>query len=169
MSRLYEHIDAIESAAADPRQGLPEPVFRLVTRLTPMANVDLLIRNDRRETLLTWRHDDLYRGWHVPGGIIRYKERMDTRVAEVARTELGAEVAIKGAPAAINEIIHLDRKARGHFIAFLFECELVTAPDEKLQYRGGGPEHGQWAWHAAYPADMIASHEIYRRFLDPRT
>jgi ADP-ribose pyrophosphatase YjhB (NUDIX family) len=167
--RLEEHIDEIESAVDDPRQGLPEPVFRLVTRLTAMVNVDLLIRNDRRETLLTWRHDDLYRGWHLPGGIIRYKERMETRLAEVARAELGAAVAVKGGPVAMNEIIHLDRKARGHFIAFLFECELVTAPDETLKYPGGQPQHGQWAWHGTYPPDMIDSHEVYRRFLDPRT
>src|SRR6186713_2574834 len=122
--RLEEHIAAIEAAVADPRGGLPEPIFRLLARLTAMVNVDLLVRNDRRETLLTWRQDDLYRGWHIPGGIIRYKERMETRVAEVARAELGAAVTVKGAaPVAMNEIIHLDRKARGHFIAFLFECE----------------------------------------------
>jgi ADP-ribose pyrophosphatase YjhB (NUDIX family) len=167
--RLEEHIDAIESAVADPRQGLPEPVFRLLARLTAMVNVDLLIRNERRETLLTWRHDDLYRGWHLPGGIIRYKERLETRVAEVARAELGAAVVIKGAPVAMNEIIHVDRKARGHFIAFLYECELVTAPAETLRHNGGPPQHGQWAWHASYPPDMIASHAPYRRFLDPRT
>jgi colanic acid biosynthesis protein WcaH len=76
--RLEEHIAAIEAAVADPRGGLPEPIFRLLARLTAMVNVDLLVRNDRRETLLTWRQDDLYRGWHIPGGIIRYKERMET-------------------------------------------------------------------------------------------
>src|SRR5687768_11444188 len=104
--RLDEHIDAIESAIADPRRGLPDEVFGLLTRLTPMNNVDLLIRNDRRETLLTWRDDGLYRGWHIPGGIIRFKERMADRVAEVARLELGAAVTIKGAPVAVNEVIH---------------------------------------------------------------
>jgi len=163
---LNDHIDAIESAVADPRQGLPDEVFGLVTRLTPMANVDLLIRNDRRETLLTWRDDGVYRGWHIPGGIIRYKERMAARVAEVARLELGAEVTIKGAPIAVNEVIHLERVVRGHFIAFLFECELAGSPSESLRYDGGEPAHGQWAWHGACPPDIIASHEMYRRFFD---
>lgn len=166
--RLDEHIHAIESAIADPRQGLPDEVFRLVTRLTPMANVDLLIRNDRRETLLTWRDDELYRGWHVPGGIIRFKERMADRVAEVARLELGASVKIQGAPVAVNEVIHLERHARGHFIAFLFECDLTSEPDETLRHTAGQPRHGQWAWHCGCPADLIQSHEMYRRFLDPR-
>lgn len=163
---LHEHIAAIEAAVADPRQGLPDAVFALLTRLTPMANVDLLIRNDRRETLLTWRDDGLYRGWHIPGGIIRYKERMAARVAAVARLELGAAVTIKGEPIAVNEVIHLERVVRGHFIAFLFECELDGRLDERLAYAGGAPVHGQWAWHGACPPDLIASHEMYRRFLD---
>ena len=91
---------------------------------------------------------------------------MEIRVAEVARLELGAAVTIKGDPIAMNEIIHLDRVVRGHFIAFLFDCELAGSLDERLKYDGGKPQHGQWAWHGAYPPDMIASHEIYRRFLD---
>lgn len=165
---LDEHIAAIEVAVGDPRRGLPEEVFRLLCRLTTMVNVDLLIRNERRETLLTWRHDDLYHGWHVPGGVIRYKERMEARVVEVARLELGAAVAVKGAPVAMNEVIHLDRRARGHFIAFLFECELVSPLDETLRHHEGPPQHGQWAWHGAYPPDMIGSHEMYRRFFAPQ-
>jgi ADP-ribose pyrophosphatase YjhB (NUDIX family) len=163
---LDEHIDAIESAVADARSGLPEEVFHLVTRLTPMANVDLLIRNERREILLTWRDDETYRGWHIPGGIIRYKERMADRVAEVARLELGAIVTIKGEPVAVNEIIHASRRVRGHFIAFLFECDLAGEPDERLRHDGGPPAQGQWAWHGAFPPDMIDSHEMYRRFFE---
>ena len=37
---LDEHIDAIESAVADARSGLPEEVFHLVTRLTPGQDAD---------------------------------------------------------------------------------------------------------------------------------
>lgn len=163
---LGEHVAAIESAIADPRRGLPDEVFYLVTRLTPMTNVDLLIRNERRETLLTWRDDGLYHGWHVPGGIVRYKERMADRVAEVARLELGATVTITPTPVAVNEVIHQDRTVRGHFIAFLFACELSGALDEARRHQGGRPIHGQWAWHHGCPVDIIASHGMYRRFLD---
>ena len=165
--RLEDHIAAIDAAVGNAARGLPEPVFRMVGRLTPVVNVDLLIRNDRRETLLTWRHDDLYLGWHIPGGVVRFKERMEERVAEVARTELGATVSMRPEPAAINQIITRERDARGHFVSFLFECALTSAPDEALRYRGGPPKNGEWAWHAAYPADMIGSHAVYRRFFDP--
>lgn len=164
---LEDHIRGIEAAVGDPTKGLPQEVFDLIGRLTPVVNVDLLIRNDQRETLLTWRHDELYLGWHVPGGVVRFKEEMARRVAEVARTELGATVRMNADPAAITQIINPRRNARGHFVAFLFECQLTSPLDETLRYTGGAPKPGQWGWHASYPPDMIDAHEIYRRFIDP--
>ena len=165
--RLEDHVAAIDAAAREPEKGLPEAVFDLLSRLTPMLNVDLLIRNERRETLLTWRHDELYLGWHIPGGVIRFKERMEDRIAAVARLELGTTVRlVKPEPVAIHQIIQPVRRARGHFISFLFECELTGHLDESLAFRSGSPQNGQWAWHATYPPAMIGSHEMYRRFID---
>lgn len=163
---LEKQIEGLEPLIGDPRQGLPDAVFALVTRLTPMINVDLLIRNERNETLLTWRDDAFYHGWHVPGGIIRFKERMADRIAEVARRELATVVKPGANPVAINEFVYQERRIRGHFISLLFECELAGPLDETLRHQSGRPEHGQWAWHSACPVDMIPSHEAYRRFLD---
>ena len=71
---LSAMIAALEAEIGDPRHGLPEEVFRLVSRLTALINVDLLIQDEGRRTLLTWRDDEFYgAGWHIPGGIIRYK------------------------------------------------------------------------------------------------
>ena len=73
--RLEELIAAIDASIDDPRKRLPQPVFDLVSRITPVVNVDLLVRNERREVLLTWRHDELYHGWHVPGGVVREQDQ----------------------------------------------------------------------------------------------
>ena len=165
---LAQHIAAIDAAAPEPEQGLPQPVFDLLSRLTPMLNVDLLIRNDRGETLLTWRQDDLYLGWHIPGGVVRFREQMADRIAAVARQELGASVRLlQTEPVAIHEIIQPARRARGHFISFLFECGLTSPLNDALAFREGSPRNGQWAWHSSYPPAMIGSHEMYRRFIEP--
>jgi colanic acid biosynthesis protein WcaH len=164
--RLDDHIAAIDKAVGDARQGLPEPVFQLVGRIMPIVNVDLLIRNDGGETLLTWRQDDLFVGWHLPGGVVRFKERMADRVQQVARTEVGTTVTMSDAPIAVHELIDPVRAARGHFVSFLFECRLIGSPDERLRYSGGEPQSGQWAWHGRYPSDMIGAHAIYRRFIE---
>jgi colanic acid biosynthesis protein WcaH len=164
---LEDHVAAIAAAVGDARRGLPEPVFRLLGRISPVVNVDLLIRNAQGETLLTWRQDDLYLGWHLPGGVVRFQEPLTHRVAEVARIELGAAVSTSADPLAVHEIIESGRPARGHFVSFLFACALAGDLDETRRCRGAAPAHGEWAWHAGCPPDLIETHSVYRRFIEP--
>ena len=73
--KIADAVAVINECLPDSRAGLPDDIFYLVSRLTPMINVDLLIVNERNEKLLTWREDQFYGpGWHIPGGIIRFKE-----------------------------------------------------------------------------------------------
>lgn len=70
-------IDLLESLIKNPSKGLPEDIFLFVTRITPMISVDLLIKNEQNQTLLTWRDDGYWpAGWHIPGSIIRYYVRI---------------------------------------------------------------------------------------------
>lgn len=165
--KLPELIAGLEFHIENPAGGLPEDVFRLVSRLTPLVNVDLLIRNERGQTLLTWRHDDFYGpGWHVPGGIVRFKEKFADRIAAVAANEIGAGVSHDDAPLAIHEIVSPTRSTRGHFLSILYACTLTAPPDPARAAAGTDVAHGQWAWHERAPADLIAVYEIYRRFID---
>ena len=69
---LREAIATLRAALGPaPRNGLPEDLFLFVSSLTPLVNVDLLIRDDAGRMLLGWRHDAFYGpGWHVPGSFI---------------------------------------------------------------------------------------------------
>ena len=144
------HLAAIEAAVGRVRAGLPEDVFRFVSRLTPLVNVDLLIQDDRGRTLLTWRDDEFFgAGWHVPGGIIRYKETAADRIRACAREELGADVSFELAPLLVAETIRQDA-TRGHFISLLFRCRLGSPLDEAK--RAGAPlRPGDWQWHERSP------------------
>ena len=76
---LKKLIEKIESNVKNPSKGLPEDIFYLVGRLTPYINVDLLVKNDLGQTLLSWRDETSLKnntgcGWHLPGGIIRFQE-----------------------------------------------------------------------------------------------
>lgn len=164
---VRDAIATLRSAVGNAAHGLPEEVFLLVSSLTPMINVDLLIRDGMGRNLLTWRHDAFYGpGWHIPGGIIRFKEKTSSRIAAVAAAELGANVRFDTTPLCINEITNPSRDIRGHFISLLYACTLTSAPDEARRCRDTPPEHGQWAWHAGAPEALIKVHEIYRPFLD---
>lgn len=69
MGTLKIYIEGIRDYIDDPRNGLPEELFLFATEITPMVNVDLLVRDDEGRILLAWRDDDIYgTGWHVPGG-----------------------------------------------------------------------------------------------------
>ncbi len=158
-------INQLEACVENPTTGLPEDVFLFVSRITPLVNVDLLIKNELNHTLLTWRDDDYSAGWHVPGGVVRIKERFAQRINAVAAGELGAKVNFKKKPLAVNEVILPSLTARGHCISFLYGCTLISPPDEKLKYVNGIPKPGEWAWHYKCPDNIISVHEMYRRFI----
>ena len=115
MKSLDKLINKIEKKIENPSKGLPEDIFRFISRITPLINVDLLIQNKKKGTLLTWRNagEKYAAGWHVPGGIIRIGEKIHKRLIKVAKTELGAKIIFNKNVKEINEI-HLDQKNRKH-------------------------------------------------------
>ncbi len=151
----------------DARKGLPQPVFELLSRLTPLVNVDLLVKDSNGGTLLTWRGDKFYGpGWHIPGGIVRYKEHMADRIAAVAHSELGATVSFDAVPLVMREIHAPHREVRGHFISLLFACTLTAPLDTNLKFDANAPKTGQWMWHNASPENLIPAHRAYVPWID---
>ena len=163
---INKSIAQIEKLVKDPSYGLPEEIFYLISRITPLINVDLLIKNKNGETLLTWRGEDetTKPGWHIPGGIIRYKEKIADRIHAVAKTELDAKVSFKNNPLAVNEII-LKQTNRGSFISLLYSCQLLEEPDPDKEFKRGIPNLGEWSWHNKLPKKLIATQKIYKKYL----
>ncbi len=161
---LRRSIEVLERAVGDPRRGLPEEVFRFVSRITPLINVDLLIQDDQSGTLLTWREDEFFgSGWHVPGGVIRYKESAADRIRACAAEELGAEVSSETAPLLVVEAT-APHETRGHHVSLLFRCRLVGVPDETKRAGSGAISAGQWRWHQRCPPDLLAVQRMYAPF-----
>jgi len=163
-------IATLLEAVPEPTQGLPENVFYYISRTTPLVNVDLLIKDETGRTLLSWRNDPhAGTGWHIPGGIVRFKESFETRVKKVAELEIGTEIQFDPAPIAIHQIILPERDIRAHFISLLFRCFLpgTFIPKNECLNRG---DAGYLAWHAHCPQDLISVQDIYRKHIegDPR-
>ncbi|MBF0416724.1 MAG: NUDIX hydrolase [Magnetococcales bacterium] len=162
---LEEILAQVESGLDNPHVGLPEPLFRFISRLTPLVNVDLLIQDGSGRTLLAWRDDPLAgKGWHLPGGIVRFQERLLDRVAQVALSEVGEPVTVDPHPLAMHEIIDPAKTTRGHFISVLYRCHPSQGfvPDN-----GARQSHdpGFLSWFAGCPDDLLRWHEIYRSYL----
>ena len=108
---------------ANPDMGLPEDLFNCVTRMPPIMNVDLLLRDSNNRLLLAWRDDEFSgQGWHIPGGIVGFNETLHYRVKKVAEIELGiieGEFSFDPDPIAYNEVF-LHRETRSHFFSILY-------------------------------------------------
>lgn len=71
------------------RLPVPYPVFIALCKSVPLIAVDLLLVNNKNQVLVTYRKDEFYDGWHIPGSILRYKEKVEDAYTRVAREELG--------------------------------------------------------------------------------
>lgn len=166
-SRITELIDELRQHIPSAKEGLPLEVFYFVSQMTPMINVDLLVKNKQGQTLLTWRDDRFYGpAWHIPGGVIRFKELIEDRIHKVAEAELGCRVRFSPEPINVRGLINQERDVRGHFISLLFLCEAISEPDPRKKHAGAGPGPGQWAWHDGSPVNLLRVHEPFRKFID---
>jgi len=163
---ISEAIAVLEKAVIDPSAGLPDEIFYYISRTTPLVNVDLLIKDEKGRTLLSWRDDQFCgKGWHLPGGIVRFKETLEARVKKVSETEIGTDIYFVPTPIAVNQLIHYERKTRAHFISILFRCFLPsTFTPENKKISPNSP--GYLKWHDFCPPDLIKFHEIYRKYIE---
>jgi len=145
--------------------GLPEDIFLFSSRLTPIVNIDLLIKDENGRILLSWRDDEYAgSGWHLPGGIVRFKEKVLDRVKKVSEIEIGTVVGFNPVPIAHNEII-LEQNTRGHFISFLYDCVL---PSEFILNNKvlSSVDPGYLQWHDFCPENLVEVHEMYRSIIN---
>jgi colanic acid biosynthesis protein WcaH len=164
---LSYFLDEVLKQIPDSKTGLPHEVFYFVSQLTPMINVDLLVKNKEGQTLLTWRDDKFYGpAWHIPGGIIRFKEKIEVRINKVAENELGCKVKFNTTPLDIREMMNKDRDIRGHFISMLYFCEIIGQPADIKKSFDNNPQSGQWAWHDKAPQNLLSVHEPFRKYIN---
>ena len=162
---IVDAVEFLNKQVPNPSASLPEELFLFISRITPIVNVDLLIKDQNGRTLLSWR-DDQYcgKGWHVPGGIVRFKETLETRVKKVAETEIGVNISFDAIPMALNQLILPERDIRAHFISILYKCFLSSA--FVPQNKGLSNEDRDYLmWHDFCPDNLIKGHEIYRKYI----
>lgn len=142
---------------------LPEKMFLQISTKTPLINVDLFIINEFDEILLSWR-DDVYcgTGWHIPGGIIRHGETMQTRLQKTATKEIGFLPEFELTPCKVTEIF-LKQKYRNHFISHLFRgwCskDSVKTVIENIPHK-----IGDLCWFSYYPG-LVFSQNAYEEYM----
>lgn len=149
-------------ALQTPEQGLPDEIFDFVASVVPLVNVDLLIENEKHQILLAWRDDGKNLGWHIPGGVLRFKETFQERIQKTALREIGCQVEIDDTPLKISEII-LPYQRRGHAISFLYRCWLSARYEIDNAFRDRQTD-GFLEWHDTVP-ELVEGQKCYESFL----
>jgi colanic acid biosynthesis protein WcaH len=162
---IKDAIDFLTEQVENPSEGLPDKVFYYISRTTPLINVDLLVKDENNRTLMTWR-DDKYcgRGWHLPGGIIRFREHIETRLHKVALAEIGVDIEFEPQPVTVKECIHYERPERSHFISLLYRGYLPSSfvPDNKGLTE---TDPGFLKWFEGIPKPLLYFHDqLYREY-----
>jgi colanic acid biosynthesis protein WcaH len=161
---LRDILDRALMMIEHPQSGLPDAAFAFALRITPMINVDLFVRNEQGQTLLSWRDDTYGKGWHVPGGIIRLNEAAATRILIVAHDELGLSVDAESSPCHVHE--HHTGYARGHFISLIYRCR-PTSDFLRPELLGNvdDPKPGQISWFCVRPKNFYPQQKTYPEWL----
>jgi ADP-ribose pyrophosphatase YjhB (NUDIX family) len=127
---------------------LPPPVWRALAGIAPVLAVEVLVTRSGREVLMTYRDDDDWTGWHVPGGFVGCGEAVETACGRIARRELGVDVRTERILGAFTWPDH----PYAHAVSLLCVC---TAP--------GTPAAGEF--FSSVPEPVVAHHaEFVARF-----
>lgn len=138
--------------------GLPEETFEAISRHMPIVNVDLLIENEDGDILLSWRDDEFCgKGWHIPGGVILYKETFHDTITRTALREIGIQVFYDTKPIHVANLVSNYHTTRGHFVGILFRCYLnrdskLLEPKWDCEKMGGPPS--PYEYHVMTPGTL---------------
>ena len=126
-------------------EPLPKDEFDRIFSRVPRLTVEVLITSEERGVLLALRDVDPCRGmWNLPGGTVRFGERLVEAVRRVAADELGIRVGVGPLLGYIEYPSHYDNGLDSP-VGLVFSAE----PLDQAQPQG--------QWFTALPENMHES------------
>lgn len=92
--QIEQLIKLIQLAATEDIRlpNLPLPLFKAVASFVPLIAVEVILVDKKNRFLLTYREDEYWKGWHIPGGFIGYGESLPLACTRISQRELNIEV-----------------------------------------------------------------------------
>ena len=131
-----------------PAKFLSHDDLRSVIRLSPLAAVDLVIRNAKNQALLGFRNNEPAKGYYfVPGGMILKNERIADAFARILKNETGFSARIEDARL-LGAFEHFYENNRfgepgynTHYVVVGYELKLADAATPKMD-----AQHSDLRW-----------------------
>ena len=151
----------------DPRSGLGKTLFEALSELTPIVNIELIVSDTNARVALVYRDDEFYGpGWHLPGGVLRFKENLVERVHRTASKEVGCKNLTDLVFLNHFEVFAANRDTRGHFISFLFSAVDMKLVELENFESNKNYKHGDAAMFSNFPENIIPQHSKYGKYLE---
>ena len=132
-------------------EPLPKDEFDRIFGKVPRLTVEVLITSEGQGVLLALRDVDPCRGmWNLPGGTVRFGERLVDAVRRVAANELGVSVRVGSGWRATSSTRATTRTGSDSPVGLVFRSQ----PLDEAQPRG--------QWFTVLPENM---HEEQKQFL----
>lgn len=101
--------------------------FKDIYSKVPRLCVDLVVKTEKG-VLLTFRTKNGYENqWHLPGGTVYYRERVEDAVKRVANEELGIDVVTKKFVGYLEYFSEVKERGFGYTITLVFICEPMNS------------------------------------------
>ena len=71
---------------------MPRAVWQALHGLVLQPAVEIIVSRTGWDFLLTYRQDEAWKGWHIPGGFMGCGESVGASCQRIARQEVGADV-----------------------------------------------------------------------------
>jgi len=121
------------------KQPLSIDEFKTICSKVTRLCVDLVIKTDQGY-LLTLRQKNGWIGqWHLPGGTVHYREKIEGAVKRIAKEELGIEVAIEKFVKYIEYFNEEKERGYGYSVSLVFLCKPCSTNfnvDDEVQRMG---------------------------------
>ncbi len=106
--------------------NLPYDIWMAIGQLTAYPIVDMIITTTGKNFLLTYRKDEYWDAWHIPGGFIGVGETVNKVCDRIANKELGISVDVKK----IQDVYVWEKPKRVNGITLICQCEPIGEPKE---------------------------------------
>jgi ADP-ribose pyrophosphatase YjhB (NUDIX family) len=147
-----------ELNALQPTPNLPFDVWKAIGRLVVQPAVELVIENECGGVLLTYRKDQYWDAWHIPGGFMAPGESIAETCSRVAKRELGIDVDFRKVIDVCSWPEHPPHPYAS-LISIFAKCVLAgeEPPHDGTFY--GSSDYGSSDW----PQKILPAHESFLR------
>jgi ADP-ribose pyrophosphatase YjhB (NUDIX family) len=133
---------------------LPTKEFAAIYKKVPRLCIDAVIKG-RKGVVFAKRDIKPWKGkWHLPGGTVRFGERLTAAVSRIMYEETGLTVRIRKF-LGVLEYVHEEHSARTHSVSAVF---LVSPRKGALR---GSPQGREVKYFSRFPKNIISEQKTF--------